>query len=31
MTEKQLKEAKPGDRLLIHVEVLQQHPETYGV
>lgn len=31
MTEEQLREAKPGDRLLIHVEVLRQHPETYGV
>ena len=31
MTEKRLREAKPGDRLLIHVEVLKQHPETYGV
>ncbi|MBR3925567.1 MAG: hypothetical protein IKJ58_02250 [Akkermansia sp.] len=31
MTEKQLKEVKPGDRLLIHVEVLRHDPKGCGL
>lgn len=31
MTEKQLKEVKPGDRLLIHVEVVRHDPKGYGI
>lgn len=31
MTEEQLREAKPGARLFIHVEVVQQRPECCGV
>lgn len=31
MTEKQLKEVKPGDRLLIHVEVMRHDPKGYGI
>lgn len=31
MTEEQLRDVKPGDRLLIHVEVVQHHPECHGV
>lgn len=31
MTEEQLKEVKPGDRLLIHVEVVRHDPKGYGV
>ena len=31
MTEEQLREAKPGDRLLIHVEVVRHDPRGRGV
>ena len=31
MTEKQIKEVKPGDRLLIHVEVVRHDPKDYGI
>lgn len=31
MTENRLKEVKPGDRLLIHVEVVRHDPKGYGI
>lgn len=31
MTEKQLKEVKPGDKLLIHVDVLRHDPKGCGL
>ena len=31
MTENKLREVKPGDRLLIHVEVVRHDPKGYGL